>query len=544
IKADKNYFIAYPLLLEEKLVGALGFWCEQPKKSQIEEVSASLADLITIGINRCWAKQAKNSRREGLIFRLANQIRNSLDLDTILGTAVSEIRSLLQVDRCFYLWCWSQQNYPSLTVSHEASDDRLNLAKIGECPPQKLDILAKTVVSNTVLCIDDLGSYAVKEDEEIIALLQELGISSILLLPLKTHAGHLGAIACSNSEGTRVWQNEEVEILQAVVDQLAIAIDQAELFAQARATALAAQTQAQQLQLTLQELKQTQGQLIQHEKMSSLGQMVAGIAHEINNPVNFISGNLSCTSEYAENAIALLKLYQKHYPLPDPEIQQYAEDIDLEFLTEDLPKTIGSMNVGAHRIQEIVLSLRNFSRLDQAEMKPVDIHEGIESTLLILHNRLKAKGHQREIQVIKDFGNLPKVECYAGQLNQVFMNILSNGIDALEMSADESQSNLAVFSDSRLIPMIRIRTELVKDWVRISITDNGLGMSEQTRDRIFDPFFTTKPVGKGTGLGLSISYQIVVEKHGGNFECVSAPGEGSEFIIEIPVTPPPENRRG
>ncbi len=544
VSEEKSYFIGYPLLLEEKLVGAIAFWCDKPGNSQMEETWSSLLKLIAIGIERCWAKQAKASHREGLIFCLANQIRNSLDLDTILQTAVSEIRSLLQVNRCFYLWCWSKPNHPSLTISHEACDPESKLSTIGDCPPQKLGLLAKTVTSNTILCIDEISNYSAKKDEETIELLTELGISSILLLPLKTRAGHLGAIACSNSEGKRVWKNEEIDILQAVVDQLAIAIDQAELFAQARATALAAQTQAQQLQLTLQQLKQTQGQLIQNEKMSSLGQMIAGIAHEINNPVNFISGNLSCTSEYAENAIALLKLYQKHYPFPDPEIQQYVEDIDLEFLAEDLPKTIASMHVGANRIREIVLSLRNFSRLDRAEMKPVDIHEGIESTLLILHNRLKEKAHQREIQVIKEFGDLPKVECYAGQLNQVLMNILSNAIDALEMTSDKQESNLEILSDSRLIPMIRLRTQLVEDWVRISIADNGPGMSEKIRDRIFDPFFTTKPVGKGTGLGLSISYQIIVEKHGGSFECISAPGEGSEFIIQIPLTPLPEKMRG
>ncbi|AFY47329.1 PAS domain S-box [Nostoc sp. PCC 7524] len=285
------------------------------------------------------------------------------------------------------------------------------------------------------------------------------------------------------------------------------------------------QQQAENLEDTLRELQQTQAQLIQSEKMSSLGNMVAGVAHEINNPVNFIHGNLIPASEYAQDLLHLVELYQIHFPYPPAEIQAAIINIDLDFLKEDLVKLLKSMRVGTQRIREIVLSLRNFSRLDEAEFKQVDIHEGIDSTLMILQNRLKVKPEHPEISVIKEYGNLPLVECYPGQLNQVFMNLLSNAIDALEDSFLGEQGK------------IHIRTELIKNnWVRIRISDNGVGISAAIVSKLFDPFFTTKSIGKGTGLGLSISYQIVVDRHGGKLSCHSEPGQGADFVIEIPIS--------
>jgi signal transduction histidine kinase len=270
--------------------------------------------------------------------------------------------------------------------------------------------------------------------------------------------------------------------------------------------------------------------------MSTIGQMVAGIAHEINNPVNFITGNLSHTTNYIGDLLQLIECYQQSYPNPQPDIQEFIEDIELSFLIEDLPKMLSSMKMGADRIQEIVISLRNFSRLDQAAMKPVNIHEGIDSTLLILRNRMKPCGNSPGITLIKEYGDLPVVACYAGQLNQVFMNIISNAIDAFDglIKAEESGTEK---TQSTLNPTIWISTEVVENnQAVIRIRDNGPGMSETVRDRLFDPFFTTKPVGKGTGLGLSISHQIVVEKHGGILKCHSAPGQGTEFWIQIPIT--------
>jgi len=296
--------------------------------------------------------------------------------------------------------------------------------------------------------------------------------------------------------------------------------------------------QAEKLKQAFNELRHTQAQLIQTEKMSSLGQLVAGIAHEINNPVNFIYGNLRPAQDYITDVLQLLNLYQQHYPQPAPAIQSEIQAIDLEFIQEDLPKLLKSLHMGADRIRQIVLSLRNFSRLDEADMKPVNIHDGIDNTLLILQNLLRHKSELREIRVVKHYDNLPEVECYAGQLNQVFMNILSNAIDALEelrhppSLREKSTEQL----QPEIEPTIWIETELVEgDRILIRMRNNGPSIKHACIARLFDPFFTTKPVGQGTGLGLYISYQIITEKHQGTLQCFSEPGQGVEFQIMIPV---------
>ncbi|MFN6570985.1 sensor histidine kinase [Dendronalium sp. ChiSLP03b] len=291
-----------------------------------------------------------------------------------------------------------------------------------------------------------------------------------------------------------------------------------------------------ELQKTFKELQSTQAQLIQTEKMSSLGQLVAGIAHEINNPINFIHGNITHTHKYTQELLELVHLYQEQFPNPGEKIEEKLEDIDLEFLLDDLPKILSSMKIGSVRIQQIVLSLRSFSRLDEADMKEVNIHEGIDSTLLILQNRLKVKPECSNIEIIKEYGQLPLVECYPGQLNQVFLNIINNAIDILEQSK-VNNSELSTI-DYRLLakPQILIHTQVASNnRVVVRIADNGPGMTEEVKQKLFDPFFTTKPVGQGTGLGLSVSYQIVVQKHCGVLRCESELGKGSEFWIEIPL---------
>ncbi|MDZ8054238.1 MAG: ATP-binding protein [Aulosira sp. ZfuVER01] len=283
-------------------------------------------------------------------------------------------------------------------------------------------------------------------------------------------------------------------------------------------------------------LKYNYTRLVQNEKMAALEQLVAGIAHEINNPVSFIAGNVVYALEYSQDLLNLISLYQKYYPEPAAEIQAAIADIELEFLTADFLHLLNSMKTGTERIHEIVMALRNFSRLDESEIKRVDIHEGIDSTLLLLQSRLKNQQTGQIITVVKEYEKLPLVECYPGLLNQAFMNIIANAIDAIFNNFQYSDFSCDLLPSSQKFPIIRIRTELIDDnYVLIRIADNGLGIPKDIQKRLFDPFFTTKSVGKGTGLGLSISYQIVVDKHNGQLQCISVVGEGTEFIIKIPV---------
>ncbi|MBD2344782.1 trifunctional serine/threonine-protein kinase/ATP-binding protein/sensor histidine kinase [Anabaena subtropica] len=395
-----------------------------------------------------------------------------------------------------------------------------------------------------ILVIDDAQTVDFLASDRYIIREQP---KSLLCVPIINQGKVLGILYLENNLATGAFPRERVEVLKLLTTQAAISIENAILYknlAQANQSLedynhrleekVEARTQElhdknQRLQQALQELQRTQTQLIQSEKMSSLGQMIAGIAHEINNPINFIHGNITHTTEYVKDLLDLIAIYQQEFPQPSSLIAEKAKQIDIDFLAEDLPKILDSMKIGSSRIRNIVLGLRNFSRLDESEMKPVDIHEGIDNTLMILQHRLKAKSDFPAITVIKEYAKLPPVNCYAGQLNQVFMNILSNAIDALEES---------IIKDSELFNrrQIRILTELIDaNTLGIRIADNGFGMTEQVQQKIFDPFFTTKPIGSGTGLGLSISYQVVVEKHKGRLTCNSTPKQGTEFVIEIPL---------
>jgi PAS domain S-box-containing protein len=372
-------------------------------------------------------------------------------------------------------------------------------------------------------------------------IFEKEGISSLLVLPLRVKNQFFGLIIFGSCDEERLWSDSAIALLQAAAAALSLQHERTRAEVALRQSEIQLREQASQLAQTLDQLKQAQAQLVQSEKMSSLGLMVAGIAHEINNPVGFVYGNIGPAGEYIQDLLQLVNLYQQQYPEPTPPIRDYIDEIDLEFLVEDLPNLLASMKMGAERIRDIVLSLRTFSRLDEAKAKRVNLHEGLDATLLILQHRLKERPDRKGIAVVKKYGNLPHIECYPGQLNQVFMNILANAIDALESSGIGCDTQKT--STPHSSPQIQICTEVVEETtsvphsqsVVIRIIDNGPGMTERVRQRLFDPFFTTKPIGQGTGLGLSISYQIVVGAHNGQLQCISAPQEGTEFVIQIPV---------
>ncbi len=496
-----------------------------------------------------------------VLTRVRDQIRSTLDLKTILQTIVREVRVLLDTDRTvIYQFAADSSGEVVVEAVRGEWESILGLKSPQNCFPEGSVCFyrAERVRAINDIYVDDLTPCHRE-------FLESLQVRGSLIVPMMGKDSQCwGLLIAHECSGPRVWQTAEQELLQHLAAQAAIAIHQAELYQESLNAAAADRAKAEQLARTITELHNTQAQLIQTEKMSSLGQLVAGVAHEINNPVNFIYGNLSHASEYTKDLLCLVDLYRQHHPNPHPEISECSEAVDIEFLAEDLPKILGSMKVGAERIRQLVVSLRNFSRSDRSEKTAVDIHEGIESTLLILQHRIKATSERESINIIKEYGDLPLIECYASSLNQVFMNLIGNAVDAIEMGGKELYMNVPskwesitptyLSSQKQAVepvdindsaeclipdfpsPCIRIRTKLIdKKTVVICIADNGHGIPKELISHIFNPFFTTKPVGRGTGLGLSISYQIVVEKHEGVLKCVSLPGQGTEFSIEIPL---------
>ncbi|EKF06240.1 sensor histidine kinase [Tolypothrix sp. PCC 7601] len=472
----------------------------------------------------------KSAEQRRILFDLVVKIRESLDLETILKTTVQEIRRSLTVDRVGVFRFDPDVNFCSGEFIAEDVLPRFDAALAVKVQDYSFaDQYAAQYQQGKVQVISDVNRAGSKIPH--FDIVERFQVKAQIVVPLMEGDELWGLLCIHQCTHARNWQETELEFVTQVAAQLSVALRQANLFQQ---SSLLGQTreEANQLAQTLNELRTAQMQIIHAEKMASLGQLVAGVAHEINNPINFIHGNLEHADQYTQELLRCVQLYREHHPYAAPEIQEFWHKAEIEFLFDDLPKLFQSMQVGTNRIREIVTSLRNFSRLDEADFKSANIHEGIDSTLMILQNRLKSSAGNPIIHITKDYDRLPLIECYPGQLNQVFMNLLSNAIDALEERNAQATPEAIATNPSE----IKISTSMLnKDWVAIRIADNGLGIDQQVLSRLFDPFFTTKVVGKGTGLGLSISYQIVTDKHNGKIYCQSEPGKGSEFVVELPI---------
>jgi signal transduction histidine kinase len=464
------------------------------------------------------------------VMKAAQAISQEIELEKLLASLMQiAMTNAGATSGCLIIY--QHEQWRVVAQAGEASIKMLDipLVRYQEIPQSLIYSVAR---SQATAVFDHLSSSGQFAGDRYMATHQP---KSVLCTPISKQGKTLGILYLENDLTVGAFTSERVAILQLLTSQAAISLENARLYQEIEnySHTLEAEVErkteylrqkAVDLEQALKNLQQTQAQLIQSEKMSALGQLVAGIAHEINNPVTFIQSNLEPTENYVKDLLSLLELYQQEYPETSAVIQAKIQEIDLEFIWSDLTKILQSMQVGSERIKQIILSLRNFSRLDEAEMKAVDLHKGIESTLLILQNRLQGTDNQPKVEVIKEYGNLPHVNCYASEMNQVFMSIISNALDALK-DANKTTKN----------PLIRIQTEVrEKERVRIAIADNGCGITPQIRSRIFEPFFTTKPVGSGTGLGLSVSYAII-KKHGGKLTCDSTVGSGTKFTIEIPI---------
>ncbi|AFZ20277.1 PAS domain S-box protein [Allocoleopsis franciscana] len=530
----------------------------------IKDVTGEVVGTIAIHTDITERKQAEAALRRSyeraeLLKQITSEIRSSLDPQHIFQTTVTQLGEALLVNRCMI---FLYQSAPQSTLSLVAEYLETGYSSIGafEVPVEGNAHIQQVLATDRAIASTNV--YAEPLFADTLPLCRAMDIQSMLAIRTSYQGQPNGVLGLHQCDAYRYWTSSDIELLEAVAAQVGIALAHARLLEKEQCTAAQlaqqnldlqisnsrANTKAAELEQALQNLQETQAQLVQTEKMSSLGQLLAGVAHEINNPVSFITVNINYACDYIQDLLRIVHLYQDYYPQPFEEIKYELQEIDLDFIIKDLPKLLNSMKVGAERINQIVLSLRNFSRQDEDEMSSVDIHEGIDHTLMILRHRLKAKGGSPEIEVSKNYGKLPQVVCYAGQLNQVFMNLISNAIDAIVSRFAHDHDALVIHTGGEgeierisppnyeTTPKIKICTETRDNhWVIIRIKDNGPGMTEEVKQKLFNPFFTTKPAGKGTGLGLSISYQIVVEKHGGHLQCISVPGQGTEFMIELPI---------